>query len=322
MGLLERYGAGKDVFREASKSPKMSLGRVLTQSKRMYRIVTDDGEFQGEVSGRFRHETSSTADFPVVGDYVLAMLSHSMGKAVIHRVLTRRNVFERTIAGKAPRSQVVASNIDVVFICMSLNDNYNLNRLERYLSVTWKCGADPVVVLTKSDVAQGSLDECLKAVQDIARDARVLVTSSFDSTSIDELRKFISVGVTAAFIGSSGVGKSTLINLLLGEERQATGEIREADGKGRHTTSMREMILLPDGGVVIDTPGMRELGIESADIEATFEDIEELALHCRFSDCRHETEPGCAVKKAIEDGRLDARRLENYLKLRYEVGAR
>ena len=263
MGELERYGAVREVFQEAAKFPKMSPGRVLTQSKRLYRIVTDDGEFRAEVSGRFCHEVSSLADYPAVGDYVLAVLSKSTGKAVIHRVVKRRNVFERTIAGKETRPQVIAANIDVVFICMSLNSNYNLNRLERYLSVAWKSGARPVVVLTKADTMQEGLDECLEDVQRIARGAQVLVTSSADASSIEALRGFIPAGVTAAFIGSSGVGKSTLVNLLLGEERQATQAIREADDKGRHTTSMREMIALPNGGVVIDTPGMRELGIET-----------------------------------------------------------
>ncbi len=322
MGSLERYGAGEDVFREAAKFPKFTLGRVLTQSKRMFRIVTDDGEFLGEVNGKFRHSVTSVSEYPVVGDYVLAMTSRSTGKAVIHQVLKRRNAFERTIAGKAPRPQVVAANIDVVFICMSLNANYSLNRMERYLTVAWKSGARPVVLLTKGDAASVDVDECLADVSRIAHGAQVLVTSMSDSRSIEALKALVHNGVTAAFIGSSGVGKSTLVNLLLGEDRQATQAIRETDDKGRHTTSMREMIALPNGGVVIDTPGMRELGIETADIETAFADIEELALRCRFSDCRHVTEPGCAVKQAVADGVLDARRLESYLKLRDEAGGK
>ena len=322
MGDLERYGASEDVFREAAKYPKFTLGRVLTQSKRMFRIVTDDGEFLAEVNGKFRHAATSVSDYPVVGDYVLAMTSRSTGKAVIHYVLTRRNAFERTIAGKAQRAQVVAANIDIVFICMSLNANYSLNRMERYLTVAWKSGARPVVLLTKGDVASVDVTKCIEDVKGIARKAEVFATSMFDESSVALLHSLVPKGVTAAFIGSSGVGKSTLVNLLLGEERQATQAIRETDDKGRHTTSMREMIALPNGGVVIDTPGMRELGIETADIETAFADIEQLALECRFSDCRHETEPDCAVKQAVADGRLDARRLESYLKLRAETERR
>lgn len=319
---LERYGADASVYREAAKangaSGKYVPGRVITQSKRAYRIVTDKGEYLGEVSGRFRHGASGIHDFPAVGDYVLCSVSHSTGKAVIHEVLTRRTAFERMVAGNTPRIQVIATNIDIVFICMSLNSNYNPSRLERYLAVAWRSGARPVVLLTKCDMAGENMDEILEEVQKIARGAEVLVTSALDVERCARIRELVPLGVTAAFIGSSGVGKSTLVNVLLGCERQATAEIRESDHKGRHTTSMREMLAVPGGGVVIDTPGMRELGIDTVDLFSSFSDIEELALACRFSDCRHETEPDCAVLAAVEAGELDARRLESYVKLRRE----
>lgn len=237
------------------------------------------------------NDAAHPSDFPAVGDFVMAGKTGEGTQAVIHQVLPRKSVFMRKAAGSDRKEQLVATNIDIVFLCMALNQDFNVRRLERYLSIAWDSGAKPVVVLTKSDICE----------------------------DIEEKLPYLSVGTTAAFLGSSGVGKSTLVNRLLREERLATGGIRN-DDKGRHTTTHRELLFLPDGGMVIDTPGMRELGMWGAasGVEQTFGDIEELATRCRFRNCSHSGEPGCAVRDAIRSGELDSGRLQSYQKLKNE----
>jgi ribosome biogenesis GTPase len=232
-------------------------------------------------------------------------------------VLTRKSVFVRKVAGTTSETQVIAANIDTVFICMSLNNDFNLRRLERYLSIAWDSGATPVVVLTKADLCE-DIGARLKDIAPLTLGVDVLVTTSMSGDGHLSLQSYLSSGRTVAFIGSSGVGKSTLINRLLGENVLATNEIRN-DDKGRHTTTRRELVVLPEGGAVIDTPGMRELGIINADLAKTFADIDELASKCRFRDCTHGSEPHCAVQKAISDGILPAERLESYNKLKKEA---
>lgn len=310
------YGAGERVFIEATQYPQQQLARVLSQHKGRYKIVTEDGEQSAEVSGRFRHDAVDNTAYPVVGDYVMVD-SKSQGTAIIHHILTRTSIIVRAAAGTSRQAQVAAANVDTVFICMSLNNDYNVGRLERYLSVVWNSGAAPVVVLTKSDLCD-SLDVILSEVAAVAAGVDIVVTSSLERDTVEELRRYIGTGTTASFIGSSGVGKSTLINGLLGEQRMDTSGIR-SDDKGRHTTTHRELMLLPGGGVVIDTPGMRELGIEAADVEKAFSDIDVLAARCQFNDCTHSSEPGCAVRQAIEEGSLDARRLDSFRKLSREA---
>ncbi|MDW7677522.1 MAG: ribosome small subunit-dependent GTPase A, partial [Bacillota bacterium] len=239
------------------------------------------------------------------------------GHAMIHRILTRKSVFIRKAAGSGSEEQVVAANIDTVFICMSLNQDFNLRRMERYLSIAWDSGATPVIVLTKSDLCM-NLPQKLAELETVALGVEVIVTSSMKEEGFQPVKAHLDKGKTIAFVGSSGVGKSTLINRLMGEERIKTREIRK-DDKGRHATTHRELFLLPSGGVVIDTPGMRELGLEQADLSATFADINQLSEHCRFSDCSHTREPGCSVQEAIAEGRLAAERLESYRKLKKEA---
>ncbi len=212
----------------------------------------------------------------------------------------------------------MAANIDVVFICMSLNHDYNLSRLERYLSVAWDSRATPVVVLTKADLCS-DLPRVLAEITSIAVGTDILTTSCYDQSAKEQLLPYLGSGATASFIGSSGVGKSTLINLLAGQELLTTSAIREDDSRGRHTSTRRELLLLPEGGVVIDTPGMRELGLDSADLSKSFADIDALADRCRFVDCTHTGEPGCAVQAALETGELDQRRLASYQKLKKEA---
>ena len=304
----------------ASDHPGLTLGRIVLQEKGLYHIITMKGGLPAsqpaEVSGKFRFESSGPSDFPAVGDYVMVDTNNG-DTAIIHRVLHRRSLFLRRAAGTANTEQAVAANIDTVFICMALNNDFNLRRLERYLSAAWESGSIPVVLLTKSDLCD-DLDLKLAQVQGSAIGVDIFTTSALRN-ELDSLLSYMAPGKTVAFLGSSGAGKSTLINRLLGEERLKTGGLRN-DDRGRHTTTHRELIILPDGAMVIDTPGMRELGMWDASegIDTAFADIEELAEACRFRDCTHSGEPGCAVCQAIAEGTLSQSRWQSYLKLTAE----
>jgi len=318
MNNLISYGARERYYNEAALYPDLKLARVVSQYKNLYKLVTETGDFLAEISGKFRYEAKGLSEYPAVGDFVMVDLSlGSSSNAIIHRVLTRISAFQRAAAGTEHQTQVVAANIDTVFICMSLNNDYNLNRLERYISMAWNSCATPVVVLTKADLCE-DLSVPLSEISAVAPGIDVVVTSSNDRASCDKMLPWLQPGMTASFIGSSGVGKSTLINRLAGEELLMTSGIRK-DDRGRHTTTRRELMILQQVGIVIDTPGMRELGLESVDLSKSFSDIDDLAMKCRFRDCTHTTEPDCAVRKAIEDGTLTERRLQSYHKLKRET---
>lgn len=301
----------------AAQYPERTVGRITLQEKGFYRIRTSMGEQNALVSGKFQFDAQSPSDYPAVGDYVMASCADP-DTAIIHQLLPRRSLFVRKAAGTSKTEQVVAANIDTVFLCMSLNNDFNLRRLERYLAVAWESGADPVVVLTKADLC-ADLPQKQGEVEAIAMGVDILTTSAIESDGYRLIMPYITEGRTIAFVGSSGVGKSTLINRLLGEERLATDGLRN-DDKGHHTTTHRELLFLPGGAMVIDTPGMRELGMWDAasGVEQTFGDIEELAARCRFRNCSHTSEPGCAVRAALESGDLDGGRWLSYQKLKNE----
>lgn len=311
-------GFSQQYFKEAAGFKGMFPGRVIAQYKDLYKVATPNTDLMAEISGKLRYSSDLLSDYPAVGDFVmLDRESDQAGNAIIHHILPRKSVFVRRAAGTSHDVQVVAANIDAVFICMSLNNDFNLRRLERYLSIAWDSGAMPVIVLTKSDLCS-DLPVKLAEVADIAIGVDLLVTSSMTDDGYQSILTYIKSGQTVAFMGSSGVGKSTLINRLLGEDAIETREIRK-DDKGKHTTTIRELFVIPTGGAVIDTPGMRELGVESVNLSKTFADIDELASECRFNDCRHESEPGCAVRKAIEKGLIDEDRLLSFNKLKKEA---
>ena len=302
----------------AAQYPGLTLCRVVSQEKDRYRLLTESGECMAGVSGKFRYQAVSVSDYPAVGDFVMADHIDEDGPAVIHVLLPRKSVFIRRAAGTGQSEQVVAANIDTVFLCMALNHDFNVRRLERYLSIAWDSGAVPVVVLTKTDLCE-DMEEKRLAVETAAIGVDILETSALEENGTEQIRPYLRKGETVAFIGSSGVGKSTLINCLLGEKRLAVGSLRN-DDKGRHTTTRREILFLPEGGMVIDTPGMRELGMWDAGdgIDRTFADIEELAGQCRFGDCTHTSEPGCAIRRALEQGTLSPERFLSYRKLTAE----
>lgn len=317
-GYLYKAGLTPRFEQEATMFEGLYLARVSEQHPGFYTVITENAIVQAKVSGKMDFMACDGRDYPAVGDWVMVDRLNDDGEhAIIHHILSRKSMFVRKAAGTSRQIQVIAANIDMVFICMSLNNNFNLRRLERYLSVAWDSMATPVIVLTKSDLC-GDITDRLSEVYAIALGVDVLVTTSMSQDGYQAVSKYIEPGKTVAFIGSSGVGKSTLINRLLGVEILATQDIGNTD-KGRHTTTNRQLIVLPNGGVVIDTPGMRELQIEGADISKSFADIEELAQNCRFSDCTHQSEPGCAVQLAIETGELPDERLRSYRKLQTEA---
>jgi ribosome biogenesis GTPase len=290
--------------------------RIAREDRGRFLILAESGEFVAEVAGRFRH---TSADHPAVGDWVAVRVRGDEGRATIHGILPRRTVFARTAAGETSRTQVLAANLDVVFLVTGLDGDFNVRRLERYLTLAHEAGVDPVIVLNKSDLAD-DLDLRIRQVEGVARTEPIRTVSALTGVGCDALAHHLGPGRTGAFLGSSGVGKSTLVNRLLGEERLLTRSVREDDSRGRHTTTRRELFLLPeDGGVVIDTPGLREIQLTGDSLGGSFADIEQFAAGCRFRDCRHESEPGCGVRSAIESGALDPARFESYFELRREL---
>jgi ribosome biogenesis GTPase / thiamine phosphate phosphatase len=305
--------------------------RVVAVHKETAIVRGPDGlDRSAVVSGKFRFEALAASDYPAVGDWVLLAPDTrpaSNGLAVITSVAPRRSAFVRSAADASRRSagnlvdeQVLAANVDVAFLVAGLDHDFNLRRLERYLAVAWSSGVRPVIVLNKADVAL-DLDQRLLEVGSIAPAVPIVVLSALTGDHVGDLSPYLTPGQTAVVLGSSGVGKSTLLNALLGEHRQATAAVRDDDSRGRHTTTHRELFELPNGALLIDTPGIRAIEVAGADegVATAFDDIADLALGCRFSDCRHQGEPGCAVRFALDDGRLSADRLASHRKLEREL---
>lgn len=293
----------------------LAPARVAVEHRSDYVVYTQHGELRAELTGRLRHGD----EHPAVGDWVAVASRADEGRATIHAVLPRRSAFVRKVAWAETKPQVVAANVDVAFVVSGLDLNFNVRRIERYLTLAWESGAQPVVLLTKADLCD-DVESRVYEVESVAFGVPVHAVSAPHGDGVDTVRSYVPAGRTAALLGSSGVGKSTLVNALVGTELLAVQEIRE-DGRGRHTTSHRQLVPLPDGGMMLDTPGMRELQLWDADsgMEAAFQDLESLAGQCRFADCSHGREPGCAVRAALAEGTLDVERFESWRKLQREL---
>ncbi len=296
--------------------------RVVRDGRDLWHIVSARGEFVAALSGKFRRAARTRDAQPTVGDWVLAETKGPQDRALIHALLPRRTAITRKAAGEEVETQVVAANVDLVFIVSALDGgrNFNPRRIERYLALAHESGAKPAFILNKVDLCDDPAS-FVESARALAPDVPLCVTCALTGRGLDSVRALLAPGRTCALVGSSGVGKSALVNRLLGDEVKETGEVRERDRRGRHTTSYRELLRLPGGALVIDTPGLREIQLwgEEEQLHEVFPDIEALAALCRFKDCRHESEPGCAVRAAVEAGTLSASRLASYLQLRAEL---
>lgn len=301
------------------REPALRPGRVAREDRERYTVLEPDGARPAVLAGRMRHEAQRRLDLPAVGDWVVVR-GEATGTATIVAVLPRTSAFVRKVAGETTEEQVVAANVDTVFLVNGLDGDFNPRRIERYLAAAWESGAQPVVILNKADLAD-DLEARIAEVEAVAPAVEVVPLSARDGQGVDALARWLAPGRTVALIGSSGVGKSTLANALLGESRLATGEVREDDSRGRHTTTHRELVVLPGGALLLDTPGMRELQLWADDesLDGAFPEIAALAESCRFRDCAHAGEPGCTVRAALADGSLDEARFASWTKLQREL---
>lgn len=319
--MLKSYGWSETLQRQfqAHATAGLSPARVIVQQRGLYELATPSGEATGQLSGRFAREAEAGA-YPVAGDWVAVAVRPDEASATIYHLLPRRGVFMRKAVGGGAAAQVVAANVDVAFLVASLNADLNARRIERYLATAWESGASPVVVLTKADLCH-DCDARKAEIEAVALGVPVHVVSVVTGEGLEALGESFAPGQTAALLGSSGAGKSSLVNAVAGAQLMTTQAIREHDARGRHTTTHRQLVLLPNGRLMLDTPGMRELGLWNADagVAATFADIEALAALCRFRDCAHDAEPGCAIRAALDYGSLDSGRWRSYQKLRREL---
>jgi ribosome biogenesis GTPase / thiamine phosphate phosphatase len=320
LGWNSLFASRFDLIKDGDLVP----GRVIAAHRELSVVLCSHGELRAEVSGRFRREAEGRGDFPVVGDWVALTPRPRESNATIHAILPRSSAIARRAAGAGQHArtegQVVAANVDTALIVMGLDGDFNLRRLERYLTVAWGAGVQPVIVLNKADLCD-NLPGRIAETEAAAVGVPVLSVSAETGQGVEGLLPFLKTGCTAALLGSSGVGKSTLVNRLLGEHCMETRPLREDDSRGRHTTTHREMLILPGGGLLIDNPGMREVGLWGTedDLDGAFSDLEALARECRFSDCSHAGEPGCAVRAALERGVIDEARYRSWQKLQREL---
>ncbi|MEO0490913.1 MAG: ribosome small subunit-dependent GTPase A [Cyanobacteria bacterium J06659_2] len=322
---LEQYGWGDRVAQAFQPYVQQGYlaGRVTLAQRHQFRLHTEVGDIAATVSGKFIHDTTAAADFPVVGDWVvvqpLAEAANGSGQGVIHQVLPRYSQFARKAAGTRTEAQLLVANVDTALLISGLDGDFNPRRIERYLVQTWESGANPVIVLNKADQCD-RVAEKIADLDAIALGVPILPISAEYGTGLEHLNPYLQPGQTLVLLGSSGVGKSTLTNQLLGQTVQPTQSVRQDDSRGRHTTTGRQLFHLPSGALLIDTPGMRELQLWSSEtsLDSTYADIDALAQQCRFSDCRHQQEPGCAVQAAITADELAPDRLYSYQKLQKE----
>ncbi len=322
--LLKQYGLEKLYTKGLDKNNVKNLARVTAQHNKTYTIVSTAGENRASVSGKFLHEISKISDFPVVGDWV--KLRKDTDGSIIESVVPRINQISRSAAGKKgsqqeiSNEQVIAANVDNVFIVSGLDRDFNLRRIERYLTLVYNSGSKPFIILNKADLCD-DIGSCMTQIESIAFGVPVYVISAIDHSSLEHIADLFKKGETSVLLGSSGVGKSTLINALSGTDRQDVSQISNAVNKGKHTTTHRELFLLPNKSLLIDNPGMRELGLHDGDdsIKDVFSEIEALSIYCKFNDCHHENEPGCAVQDAIKNGTLLKERYKSYIKLKKEL---
>lgn len=322
MQKLKQWGLPRFIEYKVNQNEidSSEIARVTAVHKERYMIEKENGKANAEITGNLRYSAGSILDFPTVGDWV-KVVEMDESNAIILEVFPRNNSLRRKASGKISSLQLIAANIDAAFVCMSLDQNFNLNRLDRYLAICMEEGIEAIILLTKSDlVSEEERNELISQVSSRHSNIQLMALSSQNKQGFDEYYSLFDETRTYCFLGSSGVGKSTLVNELLGSEEMKTSNVSKSNQKGRHTTSHRELFLLPNGSLVIDNPGMRELGMANSEggIEAVFSQISDLTEECRYSDCSHTTEPGCAVLKGIEEGLISEEAYENYLKLRKE----
>lgn len=316
LGWNKKY---ETAFEDAEKQG-YKAGRVFAEYKNFYKVQYEEGEVLAEVSGKLLYEALQQEDLPAVGDWVVISPRQSEGRGTIHQILPRSSKFSRKVAGVNTREQIIAANIDTVFIVNSVNNDFNLRRMERYLLLAWESGANPVIILSKADLCE-NIEEIIEEAETVAIGVPIHAVSTYTGSGMDALKQYFGEGQTVALLGSSGVGKSSLINYLLGDAIQKVKELRHDGQKGQHTSTHREIFILPEGGLIIDTPGMREIQLWDAaeGLQETFEDVEAIASQCFFKDCKHAKEPGCAVREALQNGTLAEERLESYKKLEREL---
>jgi len=319
---LEDFGYNENIekFRIENKLADFEIGRVVSEHKERYIVKTENGELEAEVTGNLRFSAMSREDFPAVGDWV-ALINYDPDFSIIHKILPRFSIIKRQAVGQSGEVQIIAANIDYAFLVQATDRDFNINRFERYLTICYSSKVSPVIVLTKTDLINvEKVNEITDAIHQRIKNVPVIAISNETQDGYETLKKIIEKGKTYCMLGSSGVGKSTLVNNLSGRETMKTDAISESTNKGRHVTSHREMIVIENGGILVDNPGMREVGIadSSGGLEITFDRIVSLSQNCKFKDCTHTNEVGCSVLEAVENGEIDKNSYENYMKMEKE----